>query len=117
VIAATTMPTRWTRSLATLLLVLQALAGSAVSLAHASEPLRAPIHIEAQHASACIALHDELRCTLCHYAGSQLQAQHPRTQLAAAAPTDGPLPRPGTAPVCRADRRTAPPRGPPSSRL
>jgi hypothetical protein len=116
VIAATTMPTRWTRSLATLLLVLQGLAGSAVSLAHASERLSAPIHIEAQHAGACIALHDELRCTLCHYAGSQVQAQHPRTPLAAAAATDGPLPRPGAAPVRRADRRTAPPRGPPSSR-
>ena len=114
-IAATT-PTHWTRSLATLLLVLQALAGGAVSLAHASERLSAPVHIEAQHASACIVLHDELRCTLCHYAGSQLQAQQPRTQPAAAAATDSPLPRPGTAPVCRADRRTAPPRGPPTSR-
>jgi hypothetical protein len=58
------MPTRWTRSLAALLLGLQALAGGVVSLAHASERLNAPIHIEARHASACIALHDELRCTL-----------------------------------------------------
>ena len=115
-IALTTTRTRWTRRLATLLLVLQGLAGSAVSLAHASERLSAPIHIEAQHASACIALHDELRCTLCHYAGSQLQAQQPRTQLGAAAATDGPLPRPGAAPVYRADRRTAPPRGPTTSR-
>jgi len=116
VIAATTMPTRWTRSLAALLLGLQALAGGAVSLAHASERLSAPIHIEAQHASACIALHDELRCTLCHYAGSQLQAQQPRTQPGAAAATDGPLPRPRATPVYRGDRRTAPPRGPPASR-
>lgn len=115
-IALTTTPTRGTRSLATLLLVLQGLAGSAVSLAHASEPLTAPIHIEAQHASTCVALHDELRCTLCHYAGSYIQAQPPRTQLAAAAATDGPLPSRGAAPPCRADRRTAPPRGPPSSR-
>src|SRR5207237_10556407 len=88
VIAPTTRPTRWTRSLAALLLVLQGLAGSAVSLAHASERFTAPIHIEAQHASTCIALHDELRCTLCHYAGSQLQAQQPRTQLAAPPRTD-----------------------------
>ena len=115
-IAATTMPTRWTRSLAALLLGLQALAGGAVSLAHASERLSAPIHIEAQHATACIALHDELRCTLCHYAGSQLQAQQPRTQLAAPAATDGPLPSRGAAPACRPDHRTAPPRGPPTSR-
>jgi len=116
VIAPTTMPTRWTRSLAALLLVLQGLAGSAVSLAHASEPFSAPIHIEAQHASACIALHDELRCALCHYAGSQLQAQQPRMQLAAPVTTDGPLPSRGAAPACRPDYRTAPPRGPPTSR-
>ena len=115
-IALTTMPGRWTRRLATLLLVLQGLAGGAVSLAHASERLSAPIHIEAQHASACIALHDELRCTLCHYAGSHIQSQQPRTQLAAAAATDGPLPSRGAAPPCRPDRRTAPPRGPPTSR-
>ena len=115
-IAPTTMSTRWTRRLAALLLVLQGLTGSAVSLAHASERFTAPIHIEAQHASACIALHDELRCTLCHYAGSQLQAQQPRTQLAAPATTDGPLPSRGAAPACRPDYRTAPPRGPPTSR-
>src|SRR5205085_662388 len=83
---------------------------------HASERLSAPIHVEAQHATACIALHDELRCTLCHYAGSQIQSQQPRTQLAATAATDGPLPGRGAAPACRPDRRTAPPRGPPSSR-
>jgi hypothetical protein len=116
VIAPTTTPTRWTRNLAALLLVLQGLAGSAVSLAHASERLSAPIHVEAQHATACTALHDELRCTLCHYAGSQLQSQPPRTQLAAAGATDGPLPGRGAAPPRRPDRRTAPPRGPPSSR-
>ena len=115
-IALTTTPTRWTRTLAALLLVLQGLAGSAVSLAHASERLSAPIHVEAQHATACIALHDELRCTLCHYAGSQIQSQQPRTQLAATAATDGPLPGRGAAPACRPDRRTAPPRGPPTSR-
>jgi len=116
VIAPTTMPTRWTRRLAALLLVLQGLAGSAVSLAHASEPFSAPIHIEAQHASASIALPDALRCALCHYAGSQLQAQQPRMQLAAPVTTDGPLPSRGAAPACRPDYRTAPPRGPPTSR-
>ena len=115
-IVLTTTPTPWTRRLAALLLVLQGLAGSAVSLAHASERLSAPIHVEAQHATACIALHDELRCTLCHYAGSQRQAQQPRTQLAAPATTDGPLPSRGAAPACRPDYRTAPPRGPPTSR-
>ena len=115
-IALTTTRTRWTRRLATLLLVIQGLAGGAVSLAHGSERRSAPIHIEAQHASACIVLHDELRCTLCHYAGSHIQSQQPRTQLSAAAATDGPLPNRGAAPACRPDRRTAPPRGPPTSR-
>ena len=115
-IVLTTTPTPWTRTLAALLLVLQGLAGSAVSLAHASERLSAPIHVEAQHASACIALHDELRCTLCHYVGSQLQAQQPRTQLAAPATIDGLLPSRGAAPACRPDHRTASPRGPPTSR-
>ena len=70
-IALTTTRNRWTRYLATLLLVLQGLAGGAVSLAHASERLTAPAHIEAQHGSACLALHDELRCALCQWAGAQ----------------------------------------------
>jgi hypothetical protein len=116
VTALTTTPNRWTRRLAALLLVLQGLAGSAVSLAHASERLSAPIHVEAQHATACIALHDELRCALCHYAGSQVQSQPPRTPLAAAAATDARLPGRSAAPACRSDHRTAPPRGPPTSR-
>lgn len=107
---------RWTRRLAGLLLVLQGLAGGAVSLAHASERLSAPIHIEAQHASTCVALHDELRCALCHYAGSQLQASPPLT----AGPSAGGRERLGPgrempAPY-RPRARTAPPRAPPVSR-
>ena len=70
-IALTTTPNRWTRRLAALLLVLQGLAGGAVSLAHASERLSAPAHIEAQHGAGCVALHDGLRCGLCQFAGSR----------------------------------------------
>ena len=114
-IAATTTRTRWTKSLAALLLVLQGLAGGAVSLAHASDRLSAPIHIEAQHASSCVALHDELRCTLCHYAGSQLQAAPALT----AAPSTGARERlaPGgeTPSPHRPRARNAPPRAPPVS--
>ena len=83
-IALTTTRNRWTRYLATLLLVLQGLAGGAVSLAHASERLTAPAHIEAQHGSACLALHDELRCALCHYASARVVTQHAFTLAAPA---------------------------------
>src|SRR2546426_3719426 len=45
--------------LAALLLVLQGLAGGAVPLAHASERLRAPAHVEAQHGAGCVARSEE----------------------------------------------------------
>jgi hypothetical protein len=61
--------------LAALLLVLQAAAGGAVSLADASEPLTAPSHIEAQHEPGCPVLHDAVRCALCHYAGTRIVVQ------------------------------------------
>ncbi len=115
-IVLTTTPNRWTRGLAALLLVLEGLAGGAVSLAHASERLSAPIHIEAQHAAACVALHDELRCALCHYAGLQVASRHPQTQAPAATATERPRPGRAALPACRPDRRTAPPRAPPTSR-
>jgi hypothetical protein len=114
--ALTTTRNRWTRGLAALLLVLQGLAGGAVSLAHASERLSAPAHIEAQHGAGCLALHDGLRCGLCHFAGSQMTAQQVRTQ-AQAAPT--PERRPSEcdgAPARRPDHRAAAPRAPPPSR-
>src|SRR5260370_5915428 len=59
-----------------LLLAIQAAAGGAVSLAHARDVLLAPAGIEASHSSRCAILHDELRCALCHYAGSRVAAQH-----------------------------------------
>jgi hypothetical protein len=58
-----------------LLLALQVVAGGAVSLADASEPLKADSHIEAQHEPGCPVLHDALRCALCHYAGTQVVVQ------------------------------------------
>ena len=116
-IALTTTPKRWTRGLAALLLALQGLAGSAVSLAHASERLSAPMHIEAQHATACVALHDELRCPLCQYAGSQVQSPQSVTRVAAAPAVERSRPRRDAPPTCPADRCTAPPRAPPASRL
>ena len=115
-IARTPIHTRWTRRLAALLLVLQGLAGGAVPLAHASERLTAPTHIEAQHGAGCLALHDSLRCALCHYAGSQVTSPQACTRPAGVPAVERP-PRDGrVAPHRRSDHRTAPPRAPPTAR-
>jgi hypothetical protein len=66
---------RGTPSLAALLLVLQAVAGGAVTLADAAEPLTVASHIEAQHELGCPVVHDALRCALCHYAGTRVAVQ------------------------------------------
>ena len=113
-IALTTSRTRWTRRLAALLLVLQGLAGSVVPLAHASERLTAPAHIEAQHSLSCLVLHDSLRCGLCHYAGSQLVSPPRRSQAPAVATVERRPTEPDAAPRLRLDHRTAPPRAPPA---
>src|SRR6266540_5154097 len=55
-------------SLASVLLLLQVVAGGAVTLADASEPLTVASHIEAPHEFGCPVVHDALRCALCHYA-------------------------------------------------
>ena len=107
---------RRTRLLALLLLVIQGLAGGAVSIAHASEPHSAPVHIEAQHRAECVSLHDELRCTLCHYAASTLEPEPTRTQSPAASRTEVRPAIPDAAPRALTDRYTAPPRAPPASR-
>lgn len=115
-IALTTIPNRWTRRLAALLLVLQGLAGGAVSLAHASERLSAPAHIEAQHGAGCLALHDSVRCSLCQYAGSQVTAPPVRAQATAATTLERrPIAR-DVAPYRRPEHPTSPPRAPPASR-
>ena len=66
-----------------LLLTIQAAAGGAISLAHARDVLVAPAGIEAGHSSRCAILHDELRCALCHYAGTRVVAQHTIVKLSA----------------------------------
>jgi hypothetical protein len=116
VIALTTTPNRWTRRLAALLLVLQGLAGGAVPLAHASERLTAPAHIEAQHGAGCLALHDGLRCGLCHYAGSHGTSQEIRTQAHVAVTVERRLSECDSGAVRRPDHRLAAPRAPPASR-
>ena len=114
--ALTTTPNRWTRRLAALLLVLQGVAGGAVPLAHASERLTAPAHIEAQHGAGCLALHDSVRCGLCQFAGSQVSSQPVRTHAPAAVTVERRRCEGDRAPVRRPDHRTAPPRAPPPSR-
>ncbi len=115
-ITLTTARNRSTRSVALLLLVLQGPAAGTVALAHASERLSAPAHIEAKHDAGCLVLHDELRCALCHYAGSQVEPEPTRTRG-----PDTPLserrPRAvAAAPVVHRHRLAAPPRAPPVSR-
>ena len=60
---------------AAVLLLLQGVAGAAVTLAHAAEPLSAASHIEGQHEPGCPALHDVQTCALCHYAGARVAPQ------------------------------------------
>ncbi len=100
-------------SLATLLLLLQAVAGSAVTLADAAEPLTVASHIEAQHEPGCPVVHDALRCALCHYAGTRVVVQQ-----AAITTPDRPAPivapRVDPVPVVAASLQfTASPRAPP----
>jgi len=104
----------WTTPLAAVLLVVQGLAGGLVPLAHASERLTAPAHIEAQHASDCPVLHDELRCALCHYPGAQLAPQPARTGAAGRRPLAPRAFAEHVAPARAPDHLTAPPRAPPA---
>ena len=61
---------RLTTPLAALLLVIQALAGGAIALAHAGERETAPAAFEEHQGASCVMIHDALRCGLCWYAGS-----------------------------------------------
>ncbi|HKW41674.1 MAG TPA: hypothetical protein VJN39_10530 [Gemmatimonadales bacterium] len=115
-IALTATRNRCTRRLAALLLVLQGLAGGVVPLAHASERLTAPAHIEAQHGAGCLALHDSFRCALCQLAGSQVTTQQVRAQPRAAATVEARFQQYDAPPARRPAQRTAPPRAPPLSR-
>ena len=116
-IAPTTQRRRGTVPLAAALLVIQGLAGGLVPLVHASERLSAPAHIEARHDAGCLALHDELRCALCHYANSRVQPQQARTFAPTAAHPERTVTPPAVAPAARFTRLSSPPRAPPSSRL
>ena len=96
------------------LLVVQALASGAVSLAHARDVLVAPAGIEASHSSRCAILHDELRCALCHYAGTRVVAQQTIVNLFAPVARALFVPVQFVPLVTVAVRFTPPPRAPPS---
>ena len=100
--------------LAALLLVLQGLAGGAVALAHASEQITAPVHIEAQHTSACVVLHDALRCALCQYAGSQVRPAAVRVHTPDQRVTEHRGQAEAIVPAHAPDHFTPPSRAPPS---
>jgi hypothetical protein len=98
----------------TLLLVIQALGGGAVTLAHARDVVTAPAAFESKHDARCPVLHDALRCALCHYASAQVVVQ--RTVITPAS-RSAPERVPSThriVVVASAVHRTAPARAPPA---
>jgi len=58
-----------------LLLVVQALGGGAITLAHSRDVVAAPPGVEASHDGRCAILHDQMRCALCHYASARVVTQ------------------------------------------
>jgi hypothetical protein len=104
------------RSLAALLLVLQAAGGGAVALAHASDSVGGPATFESHHTAHCVTLHDAARCAQCQYQASRVvPAARRRLPLAAGATRYQPnRDRARLAPP-RLHPRAAPPRAPPQS--
>ena len=99
-----------------LLLVVQALGGGAITLAHARDVVSAPPGIEASHDARCAILHDELRCALCHYAGARIVTPQSFT-LAASWGTIRFTPVEPAFYMAAVTHLTAPARGPPSTSL
>ncbi len=100
-------------SVAALLLVLQALAGGAVALAHAGERTSAPVAIESHHDATCLVLHDELRCALCQYASAQVVAGAVVVRIPGTRPVAQSVEVPQLAAVVTPVLRDARPRAPP----
>ena len=100
--------------IASALLLLQALGGGVVALAHAADPNGGPVAIESGHTAHCPVLHDELRCALCQYAAAHVTA--PTTSVAPARPAPVRWRPVATThlPQYAARVRSAPPRAPPA---
>jgi hypothetical protein len=100
------------RVLAFVLLFVQAIAGLGVAWAHAAEPISTKVAFESHHQSNCLVVHDELRCTICQFAGGQhapakrqvvafftdQQFTASSDRIAALLGADGHLPAPARAP-------------------
>ena len=115
-IVLTTTRSRRTGPLALVLLMSQGLAAGTVALAHASEHFSAPAHVEAQHDASCPVLHDELRCALCQFAGSQVTLERVHAAPVSTTLTEHRSVWTNREPIAAAQHLTAPPRAPPGSR-
>jgi hypothetical protein len=97
-----------------LLLVIQALGGAAVTLAHARDVVAAPPGVEASHDARCAILHDEMRCALCHYASARVVTPQTFT-IATPAETIRFTPTEPVVRIAAVTRLTPPARAPPST--
>ena len=95
------------------LLVIQALGGGAITLAHARDVVAAPPGVEASHDARCAILHDEMRCALCHYASARVVTPQTFTIVAHANTVRFALPEPVVW-VAFVTHLTAPARAPPT---
>ena len=96
-----------------LLLVIQALGGGSVTLAHARDLVIEPPHVESSHSARCAILHDELRCALCHYASAGVVTQDAFTFTASASDVRVAPAQPAVY-IASAVRLTTPARAPPA---
>ena len=104
------------RGIATLLFVLQAGAGGAVALAHASDSLAGPATLESQHSARCVTIHDAARCAQCQYdATRSWPAAKRRVPLTTGASRRSPTPDRARPAPARRRPRVAPPRAPPAA--
>ena len=95
-----------------LLLVVQALGGGAITLAHARDVVAAPPGVEASHDGRCTILHDEMRCALCHYASARVVTPQTFTLATPAKTIRVTQAEPGFS-VAAISRLTTPARAPP----
>jgi hypothetical protein len=104
------------RGIAALLLVLQAAAGGAVALAHASDSTGGPATFESHHTAKCVTVHDAARCAQCQYQATRvLPAARRRLPLATGATRYEPSRDRARLAPARPRLRAAPPRAPPQS--
>jgi len=103
-----------TQTCLTLLLVIQAVGGGAITLAHARDLVTTPPSVEAHHDARCPVLHDALRCALCHYASAQVVVQQAVVTLPARPSRPQVPPTRVIIAVSNTDYRTAPARAPPA---